>query len=412
MPLPLPLELHADLDVRVLAYSAALMLATTLLCSLAPALQATRRSQTPALKSQDPLAAGRAGRRWSLRNVLVVGQVSVALLLLVTALLFVRNLSRAETLDPGFDVQRTLVAQIGIVEGKFTPVTGTAWLDGAVERLRGMPGVENVSYAFSAPLTLRSGMTTGATVVVNGKEPGFHAEYQDTFVGPDYFKVLGIGIVKGREFRTDDRRGGPVVIAVNEEFASRYLSGIEPIGAQLRLPGPTEAGYLAEIVAVVRNGKYRSLGESPRAAIYEVFGQRVNQHRFAHVFVRTLPGATPPPREIARILQELDPSASIDVQPMLTTLAFAFMPSRVGAGSSAPLACSAWRWRWSDCSRSSPTRSAAATARDRRARCARRHSPRCHDAGDSRRHHRRLRRLRDRSRHRLVRHDARCPCFW
>ena len=176
LPLPLPLELHADLDVRVLAYSAALMLATTLLCSLAPALQAARRSQTPALKGQDPLAASRAGRRWSLRNVLVVGQVSVALLLLVTALLFVRNLSRAETLDPGFDVQRTLVAQIGIVEGKFTPVTGTAWLDGAVERLRGMPGVENVSYAFSAPLTLRSGLTSGATIVVNGREPGFHAE--------------------------------------------------------------------------------------------------------------------------------------------------------------------------------------------------------------------------------------------
>ena len=332
LPLPLPLELHADLDIRLLVYAALLTFTTTMLCSLAPALQATRRSQTPALKSQDPLGAGRAGRRWSLRNVLVVGQVSVALLLLVTALLFVRNLSRAENLDPGFEVQRILVAQIGIVEGKFTPVTGTAWLDGAAERLRGMPGVENVSYAFGAPLTLRSGMTSGVTIVANGKEPGFHAEYQDSFVGPDYFKVMGIGIVKGREFRADDRRGGPIVIAINEEFASRYLAGIEPIGAQLRLPGPTEAGYLAEIVAVVRNGKYRSLGESPRAAIYEVFGQRVNQHRFAHVFVRTLPDATPPPRDIARILQELDPSASIEVQPMRTALAFAFMPSRIGAG--------------------------------------------------------------------------------
>ena len=124
--------------------------------------------------------------------------------------------------------------------------------------------------------------------------------YQDSFVGPDYFKVMGIGIVKGREFRQDDRRGGPVVVAVNEEFVRRYLSGAEPIGAQLRLPGPTEAGYLAEVVAVVRNGKYRSLGESQQAAIYEVYGQRVNQHRFAHIFVRSRPGAAPPSREIAR----------------------------------------------------------------------------------------------------------------
>ena len=332
LPLPLPLELHADLDVRVLAYSTLLTLVTTVLCALAPAVQATRRSQLPALKNQDPLAMRRVGRLWSLRNLLVVGQVAVALVLLVTALLFVRNLARAEDLDPGFDVEQVFVAEIGIVQGRFTPAAGTAWLDGAVERLRGMSGVENASYAFGAPLTLRSGMTTGARLVVNGQQPGLQAVYQDSWVGPDYFKVMGIGIVKGREFRPDDRRGGPVVVAVNEEFVRRYLPGVEPIGARLLLPGPTEAGNLAEVVAVVRNGKYRSLGESQQAAIYEVYGQRVNQHRFAHIFVRSRPGAAPPSREIALLLQELDPSAAIEVQPMRTALAFAFLPSRVGAG--------------------------------------------------------------------------------
>ncbi len=332
LPLPLPLELHGDIDLRLLGYSAVLAVVTTILCGLAPALQATRRSQLPALKNQDALGARRLGRRWSLRNLLVVGQVAVALVLLVTALLFVRNLARAADLDPGFDVARTMVAQTGFVQGKFTVQTGTAWLDDAVERVRGIPGVEEASYAFGAPLTLRSGMTTGARVVANGKEPGFQASYQDSFVGPDYFKAMGIELVKGREFRSDDRRGGPVVVAVNEEFVRRYLPGQEPIGVQLRLPGPTEAGYLAEVVAVVRNGKYRSLGESQQAAIYEVFGQRVNQFRVAHLFVRSRAGAAPPPRDIARLLQELDPSASIEVQPMRTALAFAFLPSRVGAG--------------------------------------------------------------------------------
>ena len=255
----------------------------------------------------------------------------MALVLLLTALLFVRNLARAGELDPRFGVNRTLVAQIGIVQGKFTPGTGTVWLDGAIERLRGMAGVENASYAYSAPLTLRSGLTAGARIVINGKEPGVQAMYQDTFAGPEYFKTMGIGLLKGREFRADDRRGGPVVMAVNEEFVRRYLSNEEPIGAQVRLPGPTEAGYLAEIVAVVRDGKYRSLGEPQQAAIYEVFGQRVNQYNFAHVFVRTRPDATPSPRDIARLLQDLDPSASIEVQPMRAALAFAFLPSQVGA---------------------------------------------------------------------------------
>ena len=211
-------------------------------------------------------------------------------------------------------------------------MTGTAWLDGAVERLRGMPGVEGASYAHGAPLTLRSGMTSGARLVANGRQPGFQAMYQDSFVGPDYFKVMGIGIVKGREFRQDDRRGGPVVVAVNEEFVRRYLSDVEPIGAQLRLPGPTEAGYLADVVAVVKNGKYRSLGESQQAAIYEAYGQRVNQHRFAHIFVRSRPGAAPPARESRACCRSSNPSAAIEVQPMRTALAFAFLPSRVGAG--------------------------------------------------------------------------------
>ena len=332
LPLPLPLELYADLDHRVLAYSTLLTLLTTVLCALVPALQATRRSQLPALKNQDPIGVRRIGRRFSLRNLLAVGQVAVALVLLVTALLFVRNLRRATDLDPGFAVEDMLVAQIGIVQGKFTPATGTAWLDAAVERVRALPGVAGASYAFGAPLTLRSGMTTGARLVANGNEPGFQATYQDSFVGPDYFAVMGIGLVKGREFRQDDRRGGPVVVAVNEEFVRRYLADVEPIGAELRLPGPTEAGYLVEIVAVVRNGKYRSLGESQQAAVYEVYGQRVNQHRFAHIFVRARAGAGPSPRDIARLLQELDPSAAIDVQPMRTALAFAFLPSRVGAG--------------------------------------------------------------------------------
>ena len=244
-----------------------------------------------------------------------------------------RNLARAEDLDPGFDVEHVLLAQIGIVEGRFTPVTGTAWLDGAVERLRGMPGVEGASYAHGAPLTLRSGMTSGARLVVNGKEPGFQAMYQDSFVGPDYFKVMGIGIVKGRDFRQDDRRGGPVVVAVNEEFVRRYLSDVEPIGAQLRLPGPTEAGYLAEVVAVVRNGKYRSLGESQQAAIYEVV--RLSASTSTASRTSSCARALAPHRR--RATSRACCRSSIRLRRSrcsrcASALAFAFLPSRVGAG--------------------------------------------------------------------------------
>jgi predicted permease len=328
LPLPLPLEIYPRFDIRLISYSLALVVVATLLGALAPALQTTKRSQVPALKQQE---AHVAGRRWTMRNVLVVGQVAVALVLLVTGLLFVRNLARAQDVDPGFDTAHTLLAQVGFVQSKYTAASATAWLEEAVERVRGLHGVETASYAFGAPLTLRSGMTTGYKLTIDGAPEGVQADYQNNFVGPDYFSTMGIGVVKGREFRSTDRRGTPVVIAVNEEFARRYMPNRDPIGASIRLPGPTEAGYLAEVVAVVRNSKYRTLGEEQRPAIYEAFAQRVNQLRIGHVFVRTAEGSGPTTQEIAKVLQSLDTSASVDVKPMRAALAFAFLPSQVGA---------------------------------------------------------------------------------
>jgi predicted permease len=329
LPLPLPLELHPVADVRLLAYALVLTVLTTLLSALAPALQATKSSQVSALKQDD----GRVGhRRWTLRGVLVCGQVAVALVLLVTALLFMRNLARAQELDPGFDVAHTLVAQVGFVEGRYTPASRAEWLGTAAERLRSIPGVVSASYGHGAPLTIRSGMRTGFELSVVGSDRTFQAMYEHNFVGPDYFETMGIRVVRGREFTRNDRRGSPPVIVVNEEFARRYFQGSEPVGQSVRLPGPKDTTYPAEIVGIVSNSKHRTLGEDQQPAIYEVYVQRTNQQRFAHVFVRTAADAEgTAARGIARALLALDDSAAIDVQPMRTTLAFAFLPSRLGA---------------------------------------------------------------------------------
>jgi ABC-type antimicrobial peptide transport system permease subunit len=97
------------------------------------------------------------------------------------------------------------------------------------------------------------------------------------------------------------------------------------------LPGPNDQPYTAEIVGVVGNSKHRTLGEGQRAAIYEAYAQRSHQQRVAFVFIRVAPGADVPPRDIARVLGEMDPSLAVEVEPMRTALAFAFLPSRLGA---------------------------------------------------------------------------------
>ena len=327
LPIPVPIELHVAVDTRVLAYSIFLLLFTTVLCGLAPSIQATRPSLVPALKQEEMLTY----RRWSLRGVLVIGQVAVALVLLVTAVLFLRNLGRAQLADPGFDTQRTLVAQVGFVEGRYTPETRAAFLDAAVNRLQHLPGIDSAAYARGMPLTIRSGMTTGAELRIAGRGEPFNARYEVNLVGPGYFRSMGIPLDRGREFLPSDKRGAPVAAIVNEEFVRRYMRDLDPVGQHLMLPAGPETTYDAEIVGVVANSKHRTIGEDQQAAVYEAFLQRGNKDRLVHVIVRASPGATPPVRDVQRVLEAMDSSAAVNVQAMRSTLAFAFMPSQVGA---------------------------------------------------------------------------------
>jgi putative ABC transport system permease protein len=328
LPLPLPFQvtLRAPIDARMLIYALMLTAVSTLLSALAPALQATRRSQLNTLKHD---AAAVVHRRWTLRRLLVTAQMAVAVVLLVASAIFLRNLGRAETLDPGFEPMQTLLVQIGFVQGRHTRDTSRALLETGVDRVRALPAVQSASYAWAAPLG-RGGRTSGTPMAIDGVGD-VQVMYETNFVGPDFFRTLLIPVVRGREFTANDRPGSAGVAVVNEEFVRRYLEGVEPIGRVLHMPAE-KTTYPVEIVGVVGNIKHRTLAEAPRAAIYEPYAQRAGAHGVVHVFVHTTGESGALATDVRRTFEGLDASASVRVQQMSQALSAAFLPSRLAAG--------------------------------------------------------------------------------
>ena len=174
--------------------------------------------------------------------MLATGQVAVSLMLLIVATLFVRNLSRAQAVDAGFDAVHTVVAHVAFVQDRYSRDARDAMIDVAVERVRLLPGVVNAAAATGIPLTLRSGRTTGGTITVDGERDAMPAYYHSSDVGPSYFAAMGMRTVRGREFRDTDVRGAAVVAVVNEEFVRRFMPGREAVGRIDSSPGRHRSG--------------------------------------------------------------------------------------------------------------------------------------------------------------------------
>jgi putative ABC transport system permease protein len=311
LPVPLPVGLHLAPNRAVL------------LCALWPAMQATRLTLVPALKREEPFYGM---RRFTTRGVLLTGQVAVSTVLLVTAFLFVRNVLRTHLTDPGFEVRRGIVAQVGFVQGR-SMATHLAFLGSAVDRVRALPGVAEAAFSDAVPLTMHGGSSSGLSARIGANPTSVHVEYAQSHVGPGYFATLGIRLLAGREFQPADARDAARVAIVNEAFARRYYEGRSLIGQRLRF----EEGPELEVVGVVANSKHRTLGEEQRAALYLPIREDGRELRVAFVLARTYGEPAPLLTPILKSLGELDRSVSVNVEPMESALEFALLPSRIGA---------------------------------------------------------------------------------
>jgi predicted permease len=259
----LPAVLEMPFDGRVLGFTILVSLLTGLLFGLAPALQASRPDLAVELKDKTTEPAGR--RRVTLRGALVVAQVALTLIALVGAGLFLRSLGNTQRIDPGFDLRHMLVMTFDTGAQGYDQARGLEFYRRAVERAGTVAGVRAATLASVLPL---GGGGLSRTVFPEGHEQA--AGSTGTFVlvnsvVPGYLGVMGIPLLKGRDFNDADREMAPFAVVVNRAMVERFWKDEDPLGKRFKFFGDPD---FRQVVGVVENTKIFTLGEDPQPVAF------------------------------------------------------------------------------------------------------------------------------------------------
>lgn len=260
-PLPYPVLIDASVNLRVLGFSLAVVVIATVVFGLMPALQGSRARLLHAVRASR--AASSTAGRARLRSALVVAQVALALVLLVCAGLFLRTLSNAYDVDPGFSRRNAVLATFDLSALRLDETKGRALLDQIITRVETIPGVERASASTMVPLSVGGGADTSPAIEGYTPAEGEEVVVYYGMVTPGYFETMGIPIVSGRAIDDRDRQTSARVVIVNETMARRYWPGRDAIGGRLRA-----SGEWATVIGVARDGKYGQLSEAPRSVMY------------------------------------------------------------------------------------------------------------------------------------------------
>ena len=281
-------HLDLSLDWRVLGFTAAVAIGTAVIFGTVPALRATRVEPNDALKSQGRGIAGQ--NRFALGNILVIVQVTLSMVLLVGAGLFVRTFTSLANMDLGFDRGPVLVANLNIQPLQLEPDVRWDLFARLRDAAGSTPGVQSAALSVVTPI---SGSTWGYRLEQLDGKP-IEATDRGVFVNlvtADWFRSYGMKFLAGREFTQADKRGTADVIIVNEAFARKFLGGANPIGHRVREPArPSAPNPEREIVGYVADAAYRSLREPVPATMYIPFEQNPTAPSSAALTVRAATG--------------------------------------------------------------------------------------------------------------------------
>lgn len=265
VPSDLPIVIAAHLDQRMLLFSLAASLASVLFFGLVPAIQTSRADLVPALKAADADSSGKS-RLWG-RNLLVVGQVAISLVLLVVTSMMYRSFTRELGSGPGFRHDHIVMMGFDPSLVRLTETQTQQFYKQLVDRAGSLPGV--TSAALTSVIPMMPGQQDGDNILPEGFQPPKDKQdfplLKDT-VDEHFFDTLGIAIVRGRGFRESDTAAAPTVAVVNEVVAKKYWPNEDPIGKRFHL-GDSKGPWL-QIVGVARTSKYIWIAEPPLEYLY------------------------------------------------------------------------------------------------------------------------------------------------
>jgi len=295
-PATIPVSIEAPLDWRVFAFAFVASLLSGIAFGVMPALRSMRRDLIPALKDERQFAGPRRSR---MRGSLVVAQITVCLVLLISAGLCVRSLFNARSIDPGFSTHNIAVAHLDPGSLGYTEAQDRLFYQQLLERVRALPGVSSASLSDYLPLgTSRS----VHDVQIDGVNPPSGQDFipmQVAYVAPDFFNTMGVPVLNGREFSAQDIQPNSGKVIVNQTMATHFWPGRNPIGQHFK-----DHKQTVEIVGVVKTGKYRSLSEEPLDFMYLPLGSQSQEF----LVVRTGAGEEAALDGIRKIIQSLDPN--------------------------------------------------------------------------------------------------------
>ena len=283
-PSEVPRLHEIGLHVSVFLWTLAISVVTGLLFGLAPALQASKPDLNEALKDSSGRNPGSA-QGSGLRNLLVISEVAVALLLLVGAGLMTKSFVRLQQVNPGFEATNRVSMYIALPTQKYRRQQVNNFYNQLIERVRNLPGVESVGGIDPLPLSSNNLTTTflveGAPVVAVADRP----EAGRRVVTPDYFQTMSIPVLKGRSFTEQDRDNAPNVIVVNEALATRYWPNQDAIGKRLGFEDDSSKPVWREIVGVVGNVRHKALETEAMPEVY--FPYQQSPGNFMNLVVHT-----------------------------------------------------------------------------------------------------------------------------